>query len=550
MKLIQTALVLLLISGPSLYAQSTSVGEVSFPNSGSPAAQPDFLHGLAQLHNFEYDDAAAHFRKAQELDPSFAMAYWGEAMTKNHGVWHEQNLNAAREVLQKLAATPEARQAKASTPREKQYLSTIEVLYGEGSKEARDQKYAAAMADLHKNYPDDVEATAFYALALLSSAENGRDFAIYMRAAALLEEVFPAHPHHPGIVHYLIHSYDDPVHAPLGLRAARIYAQLAPEAGHAQHMTSHIFLAMGMWEDVVKANEAAVAVISKQRAAAGRPPQACGHYPYWLEYGYLQLGRFDDARRVLSACREEALRQADLMSKSATPNRGPVGNSVSSYADMRASFLIDSELWQDEVASWSFPPGNYPSAQLTLDYTTALAAYKSSNFAAAKEAREHMDDDARLARAAVDKHHPTDATEYSQIAIFVDQIGALLYGSDSNSSNSASLSSNPLNSNSPNATPPQAIALLKSIAEKERALPVEFGPPVINKPTDELLGELYLQLHRPADAKSSFEADLARAPGRRLALRSLAQANQQLASTTPPPDAAKPVAPASDHVHH
>jgi len=550
MKLLQTAFVLLLISGSSLHAQSTSVGEVSFPNSGSPAAQADFLHGLAKLHNFEYDDAAAHFRKAQELDPGFAMAYWGEAMTKNHGVWHEQNLNAAREVLQKLAATPEARQAKAATPREKQYLSTIEVLYGEGSKEDRDQKYAAAMADLHKNYPDDVEATAFYALALLSSAENGRDFAIYMRAAALLEEVFPAHPHHPGIVHYLIHSYDDPVHAPLGLRAARIYAQLAPEAGHAQHMTSHIFLAMGMWEDVVKANEAAVAVVNKQRAAAGRPLQACGHYPYWLEYGYLQLGRIDDARRVLSACREEALRQADLMSKSATPNRGPVGNSVSSYADMRASFLIDSELWQDEVARWSFPPGNYPSAQLTLDYTTALAAYKSSNFAAAKEARERMDDDARLARAAVDKHHPTDTTEYNQIAIFVDQIGALLSGSDSNSSNSASLSSNPINSNSPNATPPQAIALLKSIAEKERALPVEFGPPVINKPTDELLGELYLQLRRPADAKSAFESDLARAPGRRLALRSLAQANQQLASTTPPPDTAKPATPATDHVHH
>src|SRR5258708_15279005 len=159
MKLIHTALVLLLLSGSSLHAQSTSVGEVSFLNSGSPAAQPDFLHGMAQLHNFEYDDAAAHFRKAQELDPGFVMAYWGEAMTRNHGVWHEQNLNAAREVLQKLAATTEARQAKSATPREKQYLSAIEVLYGEGSKEARDQKYATAMAALHKNYPDALNPT-------------------------------------------------------------------------------------------------------------------------------------------------------------------------------------------------------------------------------------------------------------------------------------------------------------------------------------------------------------------------------------------------------
>ena len=230
------------------------------------------------------------------------------------------------------------------------------------------------MADLNKNFPDDIDATAFYALAILSSAENGRDFATYMRAAALLEEVFPRHSHHPGVVHYLIHSYDDPIHAPLGLRAARIYAQLAPEDGHATHIPSPTYLAIGMWEDVVKANETAVAVVNKQRADAGRPPQACGHYPYWLEYGYLQLGRFDDARRVLEACRAEALRQADRMSRNATPNRGPDGNSVASYADMRANFLINSELWQDEVARWPFPAGNYPSAQLTLDYATALAA--------------------------------------------------------------------------------------------------------------------------------------------------------------------------------
>lgn len=528
-------LLLLLLCSATVHAQSTAVGEVSFPNSGSPAAQSDFLRGLAQLHNFEYDDAALHFRRAEEIDPNFAMAYWGEAMSKNHGVWHDQDPNAAREVLQKLGPTPEARRAKAATPREKQYLSTIEILYGEGTKEDRDQKYAAAMSQLHQNYPDDIDAIAFYALAILSSAENGRDFATYMRAAALLEAVFPTHSHHPGVVHYLIHCYDDPIHAPLGLRAARIYAQLAPEAGHAQHMTSHIFLAMGMWEDVVKANETAVAVVNKQRADAGRPARACGHYPYWLEYGYLQLGRFDDARRVLEACRAEALHQADRMSRNAIPNRGPDGNSVDSYADMRANFLIDSELWQDDVARWTFPAGNYPSAQLILDYATALASYKTSNFKVANEARERMEDDARLARAWVDKHQPGDANAYTQIAIVVEQIGALLYSS---------------NSGSPNSAPPQAIALLKSIAEKERSLPLEFGPPVINKPTDELLGELFLQLRRPADAKSSFESDLSRAPGRRLALRSLAQADLQLAATKKPLDAAKPAAASADHVHH
>ena len=269
----------LLLSPALAIAQSPAptVGKVSFPDSGAPAAQSDFFQGLAQLHNFEYEDSAKHFRRAEELDPNFAMAYWGEAMTKNHGVWHDQDRDAARAALQKLAATPEERQAKAPTRREKEYLATIEILYGEGSKDERDQKYQAAMATLHQNFPDDIDATAFYALSILSSAEHGRDFATYMRAAAVLEEVFPQHPRHPGVVHYLIHSYDDPIHAPLGLRAARNYAELAPDAGHAQHMTSHIFLALGMWENVVKANETAIAVVNRQRAATGRPPRACGH---------------------------------------------------------------------------------------------------------------------------------------------------------------------------------------------------------------------------------------------------------------------------------
>jgi hypothetical protein len=279
------------------------------------------------------------------------MAYWGEAMTNNHGVWHEQDLPAAREVLSRLGATPEARRAKAITEREKQYLGTIEILYGEGSKNDRDQKYESAVARLHQQYPDDVDATAFYALAILSSAEQGRDFATYMRAAAVLEEVFPQHPRHPGVVHYLIHCYDDPIHAPLGLRPARIYAQIAPDAGHAQHMTSHIFLALGMWDDVVKANETAIAVVNRQLAAAGKLGLFCGHYPYWLEYGYLQQGRVSDARRVLEACREEVQRLAADVPKKEKATADPDTSSIGSYAEMRANFLIDSELWQDDVAN-------------------------------------------------------------------------------------------------------------------------------------------------------------------------------------------------------
>src|SRR3954469_2729655 len=157
------------------------------------------------------------------------------------------------------------------------------------------------MTQLHLKYAGDVDAAAFHALALLGTAHEGRDFSIYMRSAAILEPLFPSHPNHPGVAHYLIHSYDDPIHAPLGLRAAREYSKIAPSAAHAQHMCSHIFVATGMWDDVVEANEAAVK-ITRGSAAAARGPAACGHYPFWLTYGYLQQGRTSAAASMVKDC--------------------------------------------------------------------------------------------------------------------------------------------------------------------------------------------------------------------------------------------------------
>jgi hypothetical protein len=501
----------LLIWSSASWAEPTSpqqVGEVGFANSGAAAAQAEFLRGLAQLHNFEYDDAAAHFREAQKIDPGFAMAYWGEAMTKNHGIWHEQDRSAALQVLFRLGATPAARQAKAPTEREKLYLGAIETLYGDGSKEERDQKYMADMARLYQRNPTDVDAAAFYALAILSSAEQGRDFATYMRAAAVLEEVFPLHPRHPGVVHYLIHSYDDPIHAPLGLRPARIYAQIAPDAGHAQHMTSHIFLALGMWDEVVKSNETAAAVVNHHRELGGKPPGFCGHYNEWLEYAYLQLDRISDARRVLEGCRGQAERQAaDLAARpSAKGNRDSA--SIDSYAVMRAHFLTSSELWQDEVAQWSLPDGAFPLARFAFDYTDALAAYENSQFSRARDALSRVEADANLANAWLDQSNEGDPGKRSNIALMLDQLRALLSASKFDAR--------------------ATLGALQIVATKESTLPLEFGPPPIFKPTEELLGELYLQVRQPVEARKAFALDLARAPGRRLAVRDLARAQGAL----------------------
>jgi tetratricopeptide (TPR) repeat protein len=489
-----SVLPLLLCCNP-LFAQ-TGFGEVSFANSGAKAAQPDFLLGLAQLHDFEYGDAADHFRKAEQIDPGFAMAYWGEAMTKNHPVWHQQDLAAAREVLSRLGATPAARLAKAPTEREKLYLQSIEILYGDGTKDQRDQKYGAAMAALHQEFPGDVDATAFYALSILGTAENGRDFAIYMRAAAVVEEVFPTHPRHPGVVHYLIHCYDDPIHAPLGLRPARIYSTIAPDAAHAQHMTSHIFLALGMWNDVVKSNETATSVVNRRRKKDGQPDEMCGHYSEWLEYGYLQLGRTADARRALNGCRKEALNAASHPGvKGAAMYSG--GGSLKSYVEMRTDFLVNTQLWNDPVAHWTMPPGENPPAQLTFDYGTELAALQRHDLVTYLATATALQTDRDLVRKwTTERKSEASDEENARAQVIVQQVNALLLFKGGQAES--------------------AVAELREAAEKEHSLPMDFGPPFVNKPTDELLGELFVQMNRVDDARNAFQTSLARAPGRRL----------------------------------
>jgi tetratricopeptide (TPR) repeat protein len=451
----------------SASAQPMEVGSVSFANSGAPAAQEAFRRGLAQLHNFEYSSAAEWFRKAQEIDPSFAMAFWGEAMTHTHPIWFQQDRDAARAVL--------AKAPKAKTERERDYLQTLEVLYGEGTKNERDFKYANAMEKLHAKYPDDVDATAFYALALLGTAHEGRDFRTYMRAASLLEEVFPANRRHPGVLHYLIHSYDDPIHAPLGMRAARLYGDVAPHAGHALHMTSHIFVAMGMWDDVIDANRRAIAVVNEQRAAKSKPPADCGHYPTWLHYGYLQRKRFDDARKALDACRVFAL---------AATERGPMNE----YADMVAAHAAAGQA----VAAADIVEAKTPAARFTLAYAAVLAAAQRGEANAVEHAVARLRD---LEKPVVETFKDdTNPAPRMRAEIMLQQAEALLLIAQGKRA--------------------EALPILEAAAKKEKAMPFEFGPPEIPKPAAELLAEQLLAAGRKDDAAAAYRMVLERAPGR------------------------------------
>ena len=501
-------------------AGAQQVGAVAFPNSGAPAAQRSFLYGLAQLHNFEYDDAARAFRAAQEIDPGFAMAFWGEAMTRNHPVWMEQDLGAARRILERLGPSPAARIASGKTERERAYLGAVETLYGAGDKRARDLAYLDAMRQLHAAWPDDVDAAAFYGLALLGSAHNGRDDATYLRAAEMMERPFAAHPDHPGLAHYLIHSYDDPAHARQGLPAARRYFTIAPAAPHALHMTSHIYLAAGMWDEVVAANEQATRVAAERARSAGRTPGSCGHANMWLMYGYLQQGRPDEARRVLDLCRASATSAGGLAVRAAEQDPlDPDNIPAASYVQMWSRYIIDTARWDDPLVKENLALGDLAGATVTRAFVRVLAAagrtlrlpgrhdesVRSGQAGAdgLKSARAEF----QAARGRLDAFLATRAAgrdRYRTRAEVLDrEVEALVLLSEQQVD--------------------AAVAALRAAAAAEAAMPVEFGPPFVDKPADELLGDVLLGLGRKPEARAAYESTLERAPNRAASVAGLAR---------------------------
>jgi hypothetical protein len=495
------ATVAILVGLPAVAAPE--YGHVEFANSGAPAARADFLDGLALLHDFEYGSAAAAFRRAESADPDFAMAYWGEAMTFNHPVWMQQDLKSARAALNRLAPSSAMRRSKAQTDREKAYLDAVETLYGDGTKEDRDVRYEDAMAKVHARYPDDVDAAAFYGLSILGSAHGGRDVATYMRSAAVLEEAWISHREHPGLLHYLIHSYDDPAHAPLGLRAARLYAKIAPDAGHAQHMTSHIFLALGMWTATVDANVAAIEAVNRTLLAAGKKPVGCGHYSSWLGYAYLQLGNVESAKNVLAVCR--AAMEAALPMEHAAHSMDPDDSVIGSFANMRLRYLLETGDWRGEVAGWTMPPNAGPGAQLDFAFARALGEITQGHIAAARDAIVELK---TVSHSVVDletKRGYPDPTNRVRPEILLDEAQGLMAEQENHLAG--------------------AEKLLRRAVALEATLPIAFGPPTIDEPTHELLGAFLLRHEQRTEARAEFETSLAAAPGRRLAVEGLKAAS-------------------------
>ncbi|MEO5579683.1 MAG: hypothetical protein ABIR58_03430, partial [Gemmatimonadaceae bacterium] len=293
--------------GPAAHANAR-LGKVTFPNSGGKQAQAPFLRGLALLHSFHYDDAAEAFRAAQRADAGFALAYWGEALTFAKLLWGLDNPVAARAALSRLAPTPAARLALARTDREKAYGTAVEALYQEADLQTRIRAYVESLRSLTAKNPDDLEARALLSIALQMGGAGYSGAALTdrrMEAIGLAQSIFAAHPDHPGGAHYLIHATDHPDFASRGIAAARAYAKIAPDAEHALHMPSHIFVQIGAWDDAVASNERAWAASRAEVKARGSPNTDLSfHTLWWLQYGYLQQGRYAAAKAVVDSVRD------------------------------------------------------------------------------------------------------------------------------------------------------------------------------------------------------------------------------------------------------
>jgi hypothetical protein len=479
-------------------AQLENVGQLSFPTSGSPEAQKHFLRAVAILHSFGWKQAIAEFKLAQKAEPGFAMAYWGETLCYNHPLNAEQDSKNPREVLAKLGPNTAARLAKAPTEREKGFLGAVEALWGDGDWRQRRVAYMNAMERLYKQFPNDDEVQSFYALSLLSggNAVGDTTFRYNMKAGALAMDVVKRNPKHPGATHYIIHAFDDPIHAPLALDAAKVYASIVPAVSHAVHMPTHIFIQHGMWNEVANQNVRAYN-IAKELWEPGDVPGDLSHSGDWGQYGFLQLGDYAGARERMTAFEQMA-----QTSKHA--------RAIGALALIKARYIIETEEWNVQTvadnASNETVLANGFSAVKTGQLATAekmeamLAAKAKAAPGGDTMGGAHADHGGAPATPA-----PGGGDTGKSVRVMSRELSALV-----------AMAKNEKD---------RAVSLLQEAVEIESSMRPPNGAADPIKPSHELLGEVLLEIGKPAEAAAAFDQCLLRTPNRARSLIGSARAH-------------------------
>ena len=467
-------------------AELDRIGSFDFPTSGSPAAQAHFILGVGYLHSFGMTQAQREFRLAQEIEPDFAMAYWGEAFTYQHPFFGQKD-DGPGEALMRLGATSEERLAKAPTEREKGFLRAAEAYaLTVGGMPERRIAWMNAMADLYAQYPEDAEVRAFYAASMLSGATaSGADRErINMRAGALALELFKENDNHPGAAHYVIHAFDDPVHAPIALEAATAYADIAPAVSHARHMPTHIFIQHGMWNEVSQWNDSAF----NAGLDLWQPGDTTGdmnHSSDWGQYGDLQLGDLEKSERWI--------RRGQLVLDN-DPNSARSADTVTT---MKARHIIESKQWKTQPFSDD------------LDDTELLALGLSAASLG----------DLALANQVVAKLSSMVAASPNNVGLKLvhHEVAALTLHKESMQSSMVDV-----------AKRHQAIDLMKAAMTLKETQRPPNGAATPLKPVHELAAEMLLEMGRYDEAAKLFAVSLQRLPNRPWSLLGAARSHAGL----------------------
>jgi tetratricopeptide (TPR) repeat protein len=456
---------------------SAQLGTVNFPVSCLPEVRKPFERGVALLHSFWYEEANKEFQQIAAQDPYCVMAHWGIAMSLWHQLWNEPDAQVIQEGMEEVVV------AKGSdgptTPREQAYIAAIGAFYSNSKKldhEARAKAYSDAMKRVYESYPDDHEAAVFYALSLLASEpHDDATFANRKQAAAILEKLFATEPEHPGVAHYLIHTYDKPQLAQLGLPAARRYAEIAPAAPHALHMPSHIFARVGLWQDDINSNLASIAA-SRKTAAMGMGGE--GHQFHamdFLFYAYMQSGRDADAKALIEEIRAMPNKKDDMYGKGYDPH-------MAALAHLSALYPIEMHDWAGAAA---LPPMDVAgTAENSVIYWARVIG----------SAHLHQPDDVRKDIAAIESIHLTLVKNKSEFAQAVEddrqEAEAWLAFADGKYDD--------------------AVEALRPIADKEDSL----GEEPEGIPAREMIADILFEAKRPQQALIEYQTDLKLNPNR------------------------------------
>jgi hypothetical protein len=459
------------------------LGRVNFSVSCNSAAQQQFNRAVALLHSFWYEEAAKGFVEVTKTDPKCGMGYWGIAMSFYHPVWAAP---AAAELQTGSAAVQQANLVGARTPRERDYIATIETFYKDAEKfdhRTRALAYEKAMEQLHLRYPKDDEAAVFYALALLGTAlPTDKTYANQKRAGDILNQVLLSEPEHPGVAHYLIHSFDYPALAPMALAAARSYARIAPSSPHALHMPSHIFTRLGLWQESIDSNIAS-ATAARNYVARMHPGAASFdqlHAMDYLAYAYLQTGQDRQAKAIVDEI--YSIKKVDA----------PIFAAAYAFAAVPARYAFERHQWSEAAAlkvhPADFPWNNFPYAEAMIYFARAIGSSRSGDTAGASKDIE---------RLASIQQSLSDAKEnYWATQVEIQRRAAAAWLAHAEGKNE------------------EALSLMRSAADLEGSTEKHPVTPGAIVPARELLAELLIELREPQQALKEFEASLLVSPNR------------------------------------